>query len=108
MSAPASLLVARATVTVDREALLHPTGEMSARLLIVALALTPLAKLFPTSRAVRWLVANRRAIGLAAFGYAVLHALFYVVAMGSANDMLAELGAPAIWTGWAGFAPLKP
>lgn len=93
---------------VGLEELLHPTGELSARLLIVALALTPLARLLPHARPVRWLVANRRAFGLAAFGYAAMHALFYVVAMGSAADMLAELDAPGIWTGWAALALLTP
>ncbi|HZF43183.1 MAG TPA: ferric reductase-like transmembrane domain-containing protein [Sphingomonadaceae bacterium] len=92
----------------DLESLLHPTGELSARLLIVALALTPLGKLFPRARAVRWLLGRRRAIGVAAFGYAALHTLFYVAAMGSADDMLAELGATGIWTGWAALALLAP
>lgn len=92
----------------DLEELLGPTGEMSARLLIVALALTPLARLFPKARIVRSLIARRRAIGVAAFGYAALHALFYVVAMGSVDDMLAELDTTGIWTGWAALALLVP
>ncbi len=92
----------------DLEELLHPTGELSARLLIVALALTPLARLFPASRVVGWLVGQRRAIGLAAFGYAALHMVFYLVAMGSLDDMLAELGATGIWTGWAALLLLLP
>jgi methionine sulfoxide reductase heme-binding subunit len=83
---------------------LAPTGEWSARLIIVALALTPLAQLFPGSRAVRWLVRHRRAIGVAAFAYSLLHLAFYVLDMETVANMLAELGAPAIWTGWLAFA----
>jgi sulfoxide reductase heme-binding subunit YedZ len=82
---------------------LHPTGEWSARLIILALALTPLSQLLPASRIVRWLLRHRRAIGVAAFGYAALHLLFYVLDMETAANMLAELGAPAIWTGWLAF-----
>jgi methionine sulfoxide reductase heme-binding subunit len=83
--------------------MLASTGEWSARLIIIALAITPLAQLFPGSGAVRWLVRNRRAIGVAAFAYALLHLVFYVLDMETATNMVAELGAPAIWTGWAAF-----
>lgn len=110
LALPAFWLVRAATAPdADLEELLHPSGEWSARLLIVALALTPLSMLLPQSRVVRWLLARRRAIGVAAFGYAVLHAVFYIVAMGSLADILAELGATGIWTGWLAlllFVPL--
>jgi len=110
LSVPAVLLVTVAlTPGADLEELLHPSGEWSARLLVVALALTPLSLLLPRNRLVRWLLARRRAIGVAAFGYAALHTLFYVLAMGNLGDMLAELGATGIWTGWLAlllFVPL--
>jgi methionine sulfoxide reductase heme-binding subunit len=80
--------------------LLHPTGEWSARLIIVALTLTPLGQLLPDNRAVKWLIRHRRAFGVAAFGYALLHLTFYVLDMETVAAMLAELGAPGIWTGW--------
>ena len=82
---------------------LHPSGEYSARLIILALVLTPLAQLLPASRIVRWLFRHRRAIGVAAFGYAMLHLVFYALDMESVANMVAELGAPAIWTGWLAF-----
>ena len=84
----------------DLEELLHPTGEFSVRFLIIAMALTPLVQLFPASQLIRWLLARRRALGVASFGYAALHTIFYVLAMGNLKDMLAELGATGIWTGW--------
>lgn len=110
LSAPALwfLWVAAMQSAPDHEALLRPTGEWSARLLIVALMLTPLLQLFPKLRALRWLVARRRALGVAAFGYGALHALFYVLAMTSVRDMLAELRAIGIWTGWAALALMVP
>jgi len=88
--------------------LLHPTGEWSARLLVVALALTPLSILFQRSAALRWLLARRRAFGVAAFGYAALHLLFYVLDMGGVPPMLGEVALPGIWTGWAALALLLP
>jgi sulfoxide reductase heme-binding subunit YedZ len=82
---------------------LHPSGEYSARLIIFALVLTPLSQLLPASLIVRWLLRHRRAIGVAAFGYALLHLVFYVLDMEGVANMVAELGAPAIWTGWLAF-----
>jgi sulfoxide reductase heme-binding subunit YedZ len=88
--------------------LLHPTGEWSARLLILALMLTPLSMIFPRARPVRWLLRNRRAFGVAAFGYAALHLFFYVLDMETVANMLAELGALGIWTGWLAFFCFVP
>jgi sulfoxide reductase heme-binding subunit YedZ len=82
---------------------LHPTGEYSARLIILVLMLTPLSQLLPASRIVRWLLRHRRAMGIAAFGYALFHLVFYVLEMEGVANMAAELGAPAIWTGWLAF-----
>ena len=87
---------------------LAPTGEWSARFIILALALTPLAQLFPRSPLVRTLVRHRRAIGVAAFAYSLLHLAFYVADMGALEPILAEIGAPAIWTGWLAFLCLLP
>ena len=90
------------------EDLLHPTGEWSARFLILALMLSPLSMLLPRSTAVRWLLRHRRAFGVAAFGYAFLHLLFYILEMKLPADMLAELGATGIWTGWLAFFCFVP
>ena len=90
------------------EDLLHPTGEWSARFLVVALMLTPLSMLFPRVEAVRWLVRHRRAFGVTAFAYAALHLLFYVLGMETVESMLAELGAVGIWTGWLAFLCMVP
>lgn len=88
--------------------LLHPTGEWSARFIILALAVTPLRQLFPASRIVRSLARHRRAIGVAGFLYALLHLLFYVLDMETVGAMLDEFGAPSIWTGWLALALLLP
>jgi sulfoxide reductase heme-binding subunit YedZ len=110
LAVPAVLWIvqARGMDPFDWEELLHPTGELSARLLIAALALTPLVQLFPNAAPLRWLIRHRRAIGVAAFGYAALHTAFYLGAMGNLGDILAEALAIGIWPGWAALALMLP
>lgn len=90
------------------EEFLHPTGEWSARFLITALMLTPLSQLLPGRNWVRWLVRHRRAFGVAAFLYAALHLAFYMLDMETLANMLAELGALGIWTGWLALLLMLP
>ena len=94
-----------ATDTMD---MLHPTGEWSARMMIAAMLLGPLAGVIGPRGWLRWLLARRRALGVAAFGYAVLHLIFYVIDMGSVAAMLDELPIKSIWTGWAALALMLP
>ena len=82
------------------EMLLHPTGEFSARFLIIAMIITPLLMLFPNSRFWRWMMVRRRYFGVAAFAYAALHTLLYVIDLGSLAAILGEALELGIWTGW--------
>lgn len=82
------------------EMLLHPTGEFSARFLIITMMLTPLRMLFPASGFIRWMVKRRRYFGMAALFYALAHTVLYIVDMGSLRAMLGEFTALGIWTGW--------
>jgi methionine sulfoxide reductase heme-binding subunit len=85
----------------DAADMLHPTGETSARLMIVAMMIGPIADLIGQPAWLRWLMKHRRHLGVAAFAYAVLHLIFYVIDMEfSPALMLDEIGAPGIWTGW--------
>jgi len=88
--------------------LVGPSGEWAARLIIVALMLAPLAMLLPRARAIGWLVRRRRAFGVAAFCYALLHLAFYVAEMETLANILAELWALGIWTGWAALLLMLP
>ena len=78
----------------------HPTGEWAVRWMVVALAMGPLASLIGARPWLAWLIRRRRLFGLAAFGYAVAHLAFYVIDMGTFDEMLGELPLPGIWTGW--------
>lgn len=88
--------------------MLHPTGEWSARLMIIAMVISPLASLLGPKRWLIWFVKRRRFIGVAAFCYAVLHLIFYLIDMGNIKDILAEFWALGIWTGWAAMLLFLP
>ena len=88
--------------------LLHGSGEFAARLLIVALAISPLRVIAPHARWLRTLRRYRRDIGVAAFAYGALHTVFYLIDMETLRNVLAEIGALGIWTGWLAFAVFIP
>jgi len=88
--------------------MLHPTGEFSARFMIVAMLISPMMTVFGNRAWLKWLLARRRSFGLAAFGYALLHLIFYIIDMEEISAMLAEIDAPGIWTGWLAFVIFMP
>jgi methionine sulfoxide reductase heme-binding subunit len=109
LSIPAMLMLASwSQGRIDSMDMLHPTGEWSARLMILAMMIGPMVSLFGPRRWINWLVARRRYLGVGAFLYAILHLIFYVIDMGNVDDMLAELFAPGIWTGWAALGVMIP
>jgi sulfoxide reductase heme-binding subunit YedZ len=108
LALPAAVILIRALAGEPAADLVPSTGEWSARLIIAALMLTPLAQLFAGNGAVRWLLRHRRAIGVAAFAYALLHLLFYWLDMETVANVAAEFAAPSIWTAWLAFLCLLP
>jgi methionine sulfoxide reductase heme-binding subunit len=88
---------------IDAADLLHPSGEFSARLMFLAMMIAPLSALLGRQGWLMWLMGRRRSFGVAAFGYALLHLVLYVIDMETIADMLAEIGALGIWTGWLAF-----
>lgn len=80
---------------------IHITGEFSARLLILTLAVTPLRRLLPKQRWTAWLIRQRRYLGVATFAYAVPHLVAYVVRLGDdIPRIVAEGLEPGMLTGW--------
>lgn len=109
LTIPAILLVQRyLTGDIIAMDMLHPTGEFSARFMVIALTITPLSMIFGNRRWIGWLMKRRRSFGLAAFGYGVLHLVFYVIDMEALKPILAEFWAPGIWTGWAALIVFVP
>lgn len=80
--------------------MLHATGVLAVRLLIVALAVTPLSRLFPGAAFTRWLRRHRRYVGVAAFAYALLHTAVYVDKKAALGVIVREGLAFDMWTGW--------
>lgn len=80
--------------------LYHPTGEFSIRLLILAMLAGPLSEFFGLNWFFRGWLRIRRNLGVAAFGYGMLHLVVYVLDMAALAPIIEELALPAIWTGW--------
>jgi sulfoxide reductase heme-binding subunit YedZ len=105
LAVPAGLMVqGLATGGVIAMDLLHPSGELALRLMILAMLAGPLADFFGRNRFFRAWLAARRTLGVAAFGYGVLHLACYLIDMVSLVAVIDELPLPAIWTGWLSFA----
>lgn len=85
---------------------IRPTGEAGAIVLIAALAISPLKALFGARSWMRWLLRQRRAIGLAAFSYAALHMVVFSLSIGSVSDIIQGMAWASMWTGWLAFAAL--
>ena len=76
------------------------TGDLSAKLLIATMAVTPLTLMFPGRGWVGWLLRRRRYLGVAAFGYAALHTVVYLLRKGTFGLILAEGAEPGLLAGW--------
>jgi sulfoxide reductase heme-binding subunit YedZ len=79
---------------------MHVSGEFSARLLLVTLAITPLRLLWLKQRWTQWLMQRRRYLGVAAFAYAVPHLFVYLAKLGQMAEVISDGVDPGIWTGW--------
>lgn len=75
-------------------------GELSCWLLIAAMLVTPVQLLFGP---MPWLRVRRRYLGVASFGYALIHLVFWLK---SANleKVIASFARPEVLTGWIAFA----
>lgn len=78
----------------------HLTGELSVRLMMLAMAATPLMLMFPGRALPRWLLRNRRYFGVASFAYAGLHTVVYAQRTGLVSEVLAESTDIEYLTGW--------
>jgi sulfoxide reductase heme-binding subunit YedZ len=88
--------------------LLHPSGEFAARFMIITMMITPLVMWLKGWRGPRWLMKRRRYLGVATFGYALLHTLFYLLDLGTLALSGNEISKLYIWTGWLAFFIFVP
>jgi sulfoxide reductase heme-binding subunit YedZ len=86
----------------------HASGEWAMRFLLVALAVTPLRRVFPRHAWTAWLLPRRRYFGVATFAYAVSHATVYLQRIADLPRILAEAAELGLLTGWIGLALFLP
>lgn len=84
--------------------MIHVSGELSARLLIVTMAITPLRLMFPNARWPTWLLHRRRYFGVASFAYALMHTVIYLDRKQSIELVIREGLEFSMWTGWVALA----
>lgn len=82
---------------------IHVSGEFSARLLILALAVTPLRFMFSNAGWPAWLLQRRRYFGVASFMYALLHTVVYIQKKASLTLIWQEGMSFNMWSGWLAF-----
>src|SRR6266496_2045264 len=88
------------------EKLLHRSGEIAIWSLGAVLALSPLRVLLPRARIVNALNRHRRAIGVSACVYGLLHFALHVLYEGGLDGLARSLSKPFIWFGIAGLSIL--
>lgn len=84
--------------------MLHLSGELSARLLMLTMAITPFRLMFPEAPWPLWLHSHRRYFGVATFAYSALHAFVYIDKKENLELILREGASFSMWTGWAALA----
>jgi sulfoxide reductase heme-binding subunit YedZ len=82
---------------------IHVSGEFSARLLMLTMAVTPLRLMFGNARWPAWLLHRRRYFGVASFLYALLHTFVYLQKKASLALIWQESTSFNMWTGWLAF-----
>ena len=87
---------------------LQASGELSARLLLLTLSITPLRLFFADSSWPNWLLHRRRYFGVAAFMFAALHTVVYLERKIGSGLVLQEAAEFSMWTGWLALAILGP
>ncbi len=88
------------------EVLLHRSGEIAIWTLGAVLCLTPLRVLFPRSQIIAALNRHRRAVGVSACIYGLLHFTAHVLYEGGWDGLVRSLSKPFIWYGLAGLSIL--
>ena len=89
--------------------LMYKSGVLSTQFLVICMIITPLRKLvsviglfnYDVTRTIfRWLLIQRRYLGVAAFGYGLIHTLFYIRQLADLDQILAEFLQYELFIGW--------
>jgi sulfoxide reductase heme-binding subunit YedZ len=88
------------------EKLLHQSGEIAVWTLGAVLSLSPLRVVFPRSRVANALNRHRRAVGVSACVYGLIHFGVHLLYEGDAQAIARSFSKPFIWLGLAGLTIL--
>ena len=84
--------------------MMYDSGVVSVQLLVTTLAITPLLLIFRNSRKMvsilRWFQRRRRYLGVACFGYGLIHLMIYLRQNSEFADVLWHMEDPKIAIGW--------
>ncbi len=90
--------------------IMYESGLLATQMMILALAITPAMRLcrnWPAMlKPLRWLQKRRRYVGVASFGYGLLHTIFYIRQTGDAGLIFLDLEEISLATGWIAFITL--
>jgi methionine sulfoxide reductase heme-binding subunit len=108
---PAIVMLTRYFTTIGGVGhLLQSSGEWAARMLILALAVTPIRLMLKNQHWFQpwsmWMLKRRRDLGLAAFLYGLLHLTAYLIRQSSINVILYEMQFIEYILGWAALASM--
>jgi sulfoxide reductase heme-binding subunit YedZ len=107
LAVPATLILARYAIAGGGLGqVIGASGEWAVRLLIMTLAVTPLRVLFKGQQWPMWLFKRRRDLGAAAFLYALLHVVAYVVRQSSPAVLLRDVMLIEYAMGWLALAAM--
>lgn len=84
------------------------SGDWSAWLLMLTLAVTPIRLLLRRRGWSTWLIRRRRDLGVASFVYAAGHTLIYLTDKSSVDAILVDLGSTDVLVGWLALALFVP
>jgi sulfoxide reductase heme-binding subunit YedZ len=87
---------------------IQASGDWSAWLLLITLAVTPARLVFGRRGWTGWLLKRRRDLGLASFVYAAAHTVIYLADKASAQLVLSEAGQLELLVGWLALALFIP
>jgi len=94
------IVMRHATDKISYGKVIHETGQWSVGLLFLAMVITPLRRIFTSTKWTSSLLYHRRAIGVASFAYAAHHTVVYLERKWGADLILTEGLKPSLATGW--------
>ncbi|MBF0234352.1 MAG: ferric reductase-like transmembrane domain-containing protein [Desulfamplus sp.] len=83
--------------------LIHVSGEMSVRLLLITLFISPLKLLFPKASFWKWMMKHRRYFGIASFLYLTLHLGVYILHLPEVLRIFSDFYKSTYFAGWLAF-----